>query len=118
MALQYLRNHWEALIAYVEHGRLPNDNNQVERQMKRIAIGRKNWLLIGSLRAAIRNPSLMSLVARANRQDLYVAAYLGRVRLPRNVKMSNRAMTELAKYCEKATSGSWDDAARSVSILF
>lgn len=32
----------------------------------------------------------------------------------RNGKMSNRAMAELAKCCEKATSGSWDDAARRV----
>jgi transposase len=79
MALQYLRNHWEALIAYVEDGRLPIDNNQVERQMKRIAIGRKNWLFVGSLRAGIRNASLMSLVASAHRQDLDVAAYLDSV---------------------------------------
>jgi hypothetical protein len=51
-------------------GRLPIDNNQVERLMKRIAIGRKNWLFIGSLRAGIRNASLMSLVASALRIEL------------------------------------------------
>jgi hypothetical protein len=50
---------------YVTDGRLPIDNNQVERLMKRIAIGRKNWSFIGSLRAEIRNASLMSLVASA-----------------------------------------------------
>jgi len=44
--------------------------------MKRIAVGRKNWLFIGSLRAGIRNASLMSLVASALRQDLDVAMYL------------------------------------------
>jgi hypothetical protein len=42
----------------------------------RIAVGRKNWLFIGSLRAGIRNASLMSLVASALRQDLDVAMYL------------------------------------------
>jgi transposase len=75
-AFNYIRNHWEALSAFVNDGALPIDNNQVERLMKRIAVGRKNWLFIGSLRAGIRNASLMSLVASALRQDLDVAMYL------------------------------------------
>ena len=40
------------------------------------AVGRKNWLFIGSLRARVWNASLMSLVASALRQDLDVAMYL------------------------------------------
>lgn len=66
-AFNYIRNHWDALCVYVTDGRLPIDNNQVERLMKRIAIGRKNWLFIGSVRAGIRNAGLMSLVASAQR---------------------------------------------------
>jgi transposase len=75
-ALNYLRNHWDALNAYVTDGRLPIDNNQVERLMKRVALGRKNWLFIGSVQAGIRNASLMSLVASAQRQEIDVAMYL------------------------------------------
>jgi hypothetical protein len=75
-AFNYIRNHWEALNVFVNDGALPIDNNQVERLMKRIAVGRKNWLFIGSLRAGVRNASLMSLVASALRQDLDVAMYL------------------------------------------
>lgn len=75
-AFNYIRNHWEALNVFVNDGALPIDNNQVERLMKRIAIGRKNWLFIGSLRAGIRNASLMSLVASALRMDLDVSLYL------------------------------------------
>jgi hypothetical protein len=75
-AFNYIRNHWEALNLFVNDGALPIDNNQVQRLMKRIAVERKNWLFIGSLRAAIRNASLMSLVASALRQDLDVAMYL------------------------------------------
>jgi transposase len=75
-AFNYIRNHWEALNVFINDGALPIDNNQVERLMKRIAVGRKNWLFIGSLRAGIRNASLMSLVASALRQDLDVAMYL------------------------------------------
>jgi hypothetical protein len=41
--------------------------------MKRLAVGRKNWLLIGSLRGGICNASLMLLMASALRMDLDVA---------------------------------------------
>jgi transposase len=75
-ALSYLRNHWDALCVYATDGRLPIDNNQVERLMKRIALGRKNWLFIGSMRAGIRNAGLMSLVASAQRQEIDVGMYL------------------------------------------
>jgi transposase len=44
--------------------------------MKRIAVGKKNWLFIGSLRAGMRNANLMTLVASAHRQDLDVQEYL------------------------------------------
>lgn len=75
-ALQYLRNHWEALNVYVSDGRLPIDNNQCERLMRRVAVGRKNWLFVGSLRSGMRNAALMSLVASAQRNDLDVHMYL------------------------------------------
>jgi hypothetical protein len=75
-AVQYLRNHWDALNVYVRNGVLPIDNNWVERLMKRIACGRKNWLFMGSVRAGMRNAGLMSLVASAHRHDLDVWMYL------------------------------------------
>lgn len=78
-ALNYVRNHWDALNAYVADGRLPIDNNWVERLMKRVAVGKKNWLFVGSLRAGIRNANLMSLVASAHRHDLDVYEYLSDV---------------------------------------
>jgi hypothetical protein len=61
---------------FVNDGALPIDNNQVERFMKCIAVGRKNWLFIGSLRGGVRNASMMSLVASALRMDLDVGMYL------------------------------------------
>ena len=75
-ALNYVGNHWDALNVYVTDGRLPIDNNWVERLMKRIAVGKKNWLFVGSLRAGIRNANLMTLVASAHRHDLDVCQYL------------------------------------------
>ncbi len=52
-AFNYIRNHWEALNVFVADGRLPIDNNQSERLMRRVAVGRKNWLFVGSMRAGI-----------------------------------------------------------------
>jgi len=75
-AFQYLRNHWGALCEYVKDGGLPIDNNWVERLMKRVACGRKNWLFVGSMRAGIRNANIMTLVGSAHRHDLDVQMYL------------------------------------------
>jgi transposase len=75
-AFNYIRNHWEALNAFVSDGRLPIDNNQGERLMRRVAVGRKNWLFVGSVRAGIRNANMMTLVASAQRNDLDVMMYI------------------------------------------
>lgn len=48
-AIQYTLNQWEALCRYCEHGWLGIDNNAAERAMKRVAIGRKNWLFAGNV---------------------------------------------------------------------
>lgn len=47
-ALTYLLNRWEGLTIYTSRGDLPIDNNQAERVLRPIVIGRKNWNFIGS----------------------------------------------------------------------
>ena len=75
-AFNYIRNHWEALNVFVTDGSLPIDNNQGERLMRHVAVGRKNWLFVGSMRAGIRNANMMTLVASAQRNDLDVGMYM------------------------------------------
>ena len=75
-ALGYLRNQWEPLQLYLTDGRLPIDNNDVEQLMKQVAIGRKNWLFIGSVAAGERAADFLTLVTSAVRNDLDVWAYL------------------------------------------
>lgn len=43
-ALHYLHNQWPALVAYLDDGRYPIDNNGIENAIRPFAIGRKNWL--------------------------------------------------------------------------
>ena len=47
-AITYIINRWEGLIIYTTRGDLPIDNNQAERVLRPIVIGRKNWNFIGS----------------------------------------------------------------------
>ncbi|WP_182871498.1 IS66 family transposase, partial [Rhodopirellula sp. JC639] len=75
-AQRYILNQWSGLTAYLEDGGVPIDNNQCEQLMKQVALGRKNWLHLGSLASGYRTATLMTLVSSAVRNDLDVAAYL------------------------------------------
>lgn len=51
-AVNYSRRHREALRRFLDHGELEADNNAVERALRLVAVGRKNWLFAGSEQAA------------------------------------------------------------------
>jgi len=61
-ALGYMHRQWGALVRFLEDGRLLPDNNNAERQLRTVALGRKNWLFAGSLAGAKRAAILYSLV--------------------------------------------------------
>ncbi len=75
-ALTYLRNQFDHLLIYLDDGLLPIDNNETEQLMKQVALGRKNWMFIGSVAAGYRAADLMSLVSSAARNDLDVFVYV------------------------------------------
>ena len=75
-AIGYLHNQWDALTRYLDDPGLPIDNNETEQLMKQIALGRKNWLFVGSVSAGYRSSDLMTLVSSAIRNDLHVWSYL------------------------------------------
>jgi transposase len=76
IAIGYLRNHWEALSRYLSDGQLPIDNNDAERDLRRVAVGRKNWIFVGSQKGGYRTSTILSVIASAHRHDLDVWAYL------------------------------------------
>jgi transposase len=71
-ALSYLRNYCEALNVYVLDGRMPIDNNEVVQLMKQVAIGRKNWLFLGSLEAGDRAATQLTVISTPLPNDLDV----------------------------------------------
>ena len=75
-ALQYLQKHWTALRVYLDDPLVPIDNNEVEQLMKQVAVGRKNWLFVGSVSAGEQAARLMTLTSSALRNDLHVGLYL------------------------------------------
>jgi transposase len=83
-ATGYALNNWAALVRYTEAGFLAIDNNVAEREMKRIAIGRKNWLSIGSPRGGQTAAVLFSFTSTCQRLGVEPWRYLRDVleRLP------------------------------------
>ena len=76
VAINYALNQWTALNRYVEQGFLRIDNNASERALKRVAIGRKNWLFAGNDHFGQVSATLYTLIASAQRHGLDPPAYL------------------------------------------
>ena len=75
-AVTYARNQWQALRRYTEDGRLSIDNNVSERTLRHQAVGRKNWLFLGSEAAGPRAAVLYTILAGAKRHRIEPWAYI------------------------------------------
>jgi len=61
-AIEYAFGQWEWLTTYIYDGRVDIDNNSCERAMRRVAVGRKNWLFTGSDQGGANAAVLYSIV--------------------------------------------------------
>ena len=75
-ALIYALNQWDALNTYLEEGYLKMDNNDSERRMKPIALGRKNFLFVGSERGGMAAAIYYSLVETCKNYQINPLNYL------------------------------------------
>ena len=75
-AITYAQNQWAALNTYATQGYLNIDNNASERALKRVALGRKNWLFAGNDAAAENHARLWSLIASCERHKVDPQRYL------------------------------------------
>ena len=78
-AIGYTLNQWDELSAFTTHGGLPMDNNDTERELRRLTIGRKNWLFVGSQNGGEVAAKLYSVVSSAARHHLDLWAYVNDV---------------------------------------
>ena len=72
----YARNHRAALRRFLDDGRVPIHNNWSERELRREAVGRKNWLFLGSDEGGQANATFVSLIASCRLHGLDPAEYL------------------------------------------
>ncbi len=93
-AMDYALKRWAALTIHLTDARIPIDNNAVENAIRPLALGRKNWLFVGSQQAGERAAVLMTLIesAKLNGHDAW--AYLKDI-LTRLPTWPNSPMQEL-----------------------
>jgi len=84
----YILGHRKGLSAYIKDGRFPIDNNVAERAIRRVAIGRKNWLFLGSENGGESAAILMTLLGSCWANQINAFTYLKDIieRLPSHPK--------------------------------
>jgi len=75
-AIGYTLSNWDALVRYCEDGDLEIDNNGAERSLRGVAVGRKNWMFLGSDKGGRTAAVLTSLIATCKRLHVDPFAYL------------------------------------------
>ena len=82
-AIDYSLKRWTALTRFLDDGRLCMSNNAAERELRAIAVGRRNWTFAGSDEGGRRAAALYTLIATAKLNDVdpqvWLADVLGRL---------------------------------------
>lgn len=78
-AARYSLGRWQALTRYVQDGRIEIDNSAAERALRGVAVGRNNYLFMGSDEGGERAASLYSLMETAKLNGLDPQGYLREV---------------------------------------
>nr|WP_205417475.1 IS66 family transposase [Trinickia diaoshuihuensis] len=78
-AILYALNRWAALTRYCDDGRLEIDNLPVERALRGVAIGRRNYLFAGADSGGERAAAIYGLIGSAKLNGIDPEAYLHHV---------------------------------------
>lgn len=78
-AIHYALTRWDALVRYIDDGTIEIDNNPIERQIRPVALGRKNYLFAGSDAGGERAAMMYSLINTAKLNGIEPEAYLTQV---------------------------------------
>lgn len=71
-----LKEHWEGLILFVEHPEIPMDNNQAERMLRHMVLGRKNYWGNHSFWAGELTVAMFSIIQTCLLHKISPRAYL------------------------------------------
>jgi len=78
-AVAYTLNIWTKLRKCFDHAEVELSNNLAENSMRPIAVGRKNWLHVGSAQAGPKVAAILSVVESCRRLGVPVKDYLADV---------------------------------------
>ena len=78
-ACHYTLALWKKLTRFLEYPELELSNNLAENSMRPVAIGRKNWIHVGSLQAGPKIAAILSIVESCRRLKIPVRGYLAAV---------------------------------------
>jgi transposase len=78
-AIDYSLKRWAALTRFLDDGRLCMTNNAAERELRAIAVGRRNWTFAGSDEGGRRAAALYTLIASAKLNGVDPRAWLADV---------------------------------------
>ena len=100
-ACDYALRQWSRLEEFLKDGRLEIDNNWCEGAIRPLALGRKNWLHIGSEAAGPKVAAIASIVETCRRLDINLRKYLNDV-LPKLGEWPINRVAELTPTVWKA----------------
>jgi len=92
-AVNYTLNMWAKLERCFEYEEVELSNNLAENSMRPVALGRKNWLHVGSVKAGPKVAAILSIVESCRRLKLPVREYLSDV-LP---GLDRRTLSQIAE---------------------
>jgi transposase len=75
-AIAYSLKRWAALARFLDNGRLCMSNNAAERELRAVAVGRRNWTFAGSDEGGRRAAAIYTLIATAKLNDVDPQAWL------------------------------------------
>jgi hypothetical protein len=78
-ACNYTLTLWTRLSRFLEHPELELSNNLAENAIRPLALGRRNWLHIGSEQAGPRVAAIVSVVESCRRLKIPIRDYLGSI---------------------------------------
>lgn len=75
-AIRYALGQWDELGVFLTDAAVPLDNNASERSLRRIALGRRNYLFVGDIASGESLAGLYSLVATCESRGINPFDYL------------------------------------------
>jgi transposase len=78
-ACNYTLSLWEKLTRFLQYPELELSNNLKENSMRPVALGRKNWIHVGSAQAGPKIAAILSAVESCRRLKLSIRDYLGAI---------------------------------------